>query len=338
MNNQPSLNRRQFLRIVGISGAAGLALKLGAALPPRLTTVSESRLLMGTIVNLTLVTDNRAAAENAITACLDHMAGLENILSRHRPDSQLSQLNRVGVIDSPDNHLVYLLGEATRIAALTDGAFDITVKPLVDLYEHAARATGTLPAQSAINDTLALVGYRGVEITAERIAFQQPGMAVTLDGIAKGYIVDEGIRVLAAHEFTNVLIEAGGDLAAYGQKTAERPWRIGLQNPRGTGDGTGHSFTVTDLAVATSGDYMQPYVADFHEHHILDPRSGHSAPALASVTVTAPSCLLADALATALMVMPPTEGLVLLESQPGCEGYLIGKDLQTSQTAGFQLA
>ena len=114
-------------------------------------------------------------------------------------------------------------------------------------------------------------------------------MGITLDGIAKGYIVDEGVAVLKQAGFDNILVEAGGDLAASGLKEAALPWQIGIQAPR-----QGHSsllgkFAVRDQAIATSGDYMQPFTPDLSQHHILDPRAGYSAPELASATVVAPS-------------------------------------------------
>ena len=337
MNSTPKMGRRQFLRIVGVSGLAGLALKAGLDLRGVTETVSETRLLMGTVVNLTLVTDDAATGREALAACLDRMAGLEAVMSRHQTDSQLARLNRDGQLAAPDPALVDLLDEALRLSALTGGAFDVTVKPLVDLYQ-AHQQAGNLPTPDAIRATLDRVGYAHLRVAADAIHFARPGMALTLDGIAKGYIVDQGVAALRARGFENVLVEAGGDLSATGRKAADSPWKIGVEAPRPGGEGLLNVFNVSNQAVATSGDYMQPYSADYREHHILDPRTGHSAPELASATVLAPRGLLADALATALMVLGPEQGLDVLAALPGCAAYLVAKDLRTWRSPGFPAA
>lgn len=316
--------RRQFLRIVGISGAGAAALKLGADLTSRSATVSETRYLMGTVVNLTLVTDEAGPAQVALAACLDHMTGLEAIFSRHQLGSQISRLNQSGMLDSPDRHLVDVLREARRISSLTDGAFDITVKPVLDLYADAA-SRGELPTDADIEAKQTGVGYAGLHVMPEQIRFTAPGMAVTLDSIAKGYIVDEGIAVLTARGFEQVLVEAGGDLAATGQRREAQPWQVGIRSPRVDGPAVLATLDVNARAVATSGDYMQPFTTDFSAHHIIDPRTGYSAPQLSSATVIAPSCMLADALATSMMVLGPEAGLSTLQAFPDCEAILVDK-------------
>ena len=111
------------------------------------------------------------------------------------------------------------------------------------------------------------------------------------------------MAVLKQHGFVNVLVEAGGDLMAAGMKDEKRPWRIGVQSPRPDADMAQMRFSLSNRAAATSGDYMQAFTSDLRQHHIIDPRTGYSAPDLASVTVTAPTAMLADGLATAVMVL-----------------------------------
>ena len=160
------------------------------------------------------------------------------------------------------------------------------------------------------------------------------GMRVTLDGIGKGYVVDRGVSVLRERGFDNVFVEAGGDLVARGTKNGGEPWRIGIRRPR-PGESLQARFDTTDCAVATSGDYMQPFTPDYSQHHIVDPRTGYSAPALASSTVSAPDAATADALATMTMVLGPRKGREVLEGLPGCEGYFVSKDLEITRTSGF---
>lgn len=338
MAQQKRIGRRDFLRIVGVSGVAGLAaFMLDREAPAQAEMVSETRLLMGTVVNLTLVTSDRDAGRAAITACLDQMAGLEAIMSRYQPDSQLSHLNRTGQLDQPSAHLVRVLHEAQRISTLTGGAFDVTVKPLVDLC-YQRQKDNALPRADAVEAALAHVDYRKLSVDDRRVAFAQPGMAITLDGIAKGYIVDQGLAVLRQHGFSNVLVEAGGDLASSGSKPQQTPWSIGIRSPRGADTTMLTTFTVNDQAVATSGDYMQSFTGDLRLHHILDPRAGISAPELASATIAATNALAADALATAVMVLGLSDGLSLIEGLPDCEACLVTKDAQMQLSSGFPVA
>ena len=147
--------------------------------------------------------------------------------------------------------------------------------------------------------------------------------------------MDAGVTVLKQAGFGQVLVEAGGDLAAAGQKSTGTPWRIGVQSPREEQAGLQNKFNLQDQAAATSGDYMQPFSADLRQHYILDPRPGYSAPEVASATVIAPSAMLADGLATSVMVLGPKAALQMIHGLPGCEAYLVAKDLQTIKTATF---
>jgi thiamine biosynthesis lipoprotein len=336
MTHKQRMTRRAFLRIVGIGGVMGGAALLQSRNPQSAEAliVSETRLLMGTVVNLTLVTGDRRAGKRAIRVCLGQMAALERVLSRHQAESQLSYLNREGRLDAPNPHLVAVLREAVVISELTKGAFDVTVKPLVDLYQQHHH-TYSLPSDHAVQSTLAQVGFQHLEVSEQRVAFSCSDMAITLDGIAKGYIVDQGAAVLQAHGFHDILVEAGGDLAAAGTKAQHAPWRIGIQQPRSETAHLLHAFSVQDQAVATSGDYIQPYTDDFIHHHIIDPRTGYSASALASATVTGATGMQADALATAFMVMDPEQGLELIETLPGYEAYLVTKDSQVLHSTGL---
>lgn len=299
-----------------------------------LTEVSISRVLMGTVVNVTVVGEDENAAKTAVTATLQHMSQLEAILSRHQPASQLSQLNQNGKLTHPSSHLVTVLQQAQAISVLSGGAFDVTVKPLVDLYQ-AYQTRNDLPPETAVSSILPLVNYQNLTISTSQIGFVQPGMAVTVDGIGKGYIVDEGTAVLREHGFPNVLVEAGGDLLAAGKKYPDTVWQIGIQSPRPTGRQLLAKFGVENKAAATSGDYMQAYSPDYRYHHILNPHSGYSAPELASATITAPSAMLADGLATAVMAMQTQRAVDMLEKTAVGEGYLVTKDAEIILTSGF---
>ncbi len=331
-------SRRQVLKIIGASAAAGAAWKLGLnGRDLGLVKISESRVLMGTVVNLTVIGQGRNDANTAVAATLNHMAELETILSRYQPNSELSRLNRDGRLTNASQPLLDVIAQSAQISDISNGAFDITVKPLLDLYQDYQKQDA-LPPQTTVAQTLQLVNYQTITVNGQTITFAKQGMGITLDGIAKGYIVDAGTAVLRQHGFTKVMVEAGGDLMASGAKETAQPWRIGVQSPRPQAEAVLAKFNLSNQAAATSGDYMQPFTADLSQYHILDPHTGHSSPELASVTITAPSVMLADGLATAVSVLGSKAGLNLINQLAHTEAYLVTKQMQIIQTDGFGMA
>lgn len=329
------LGRRGFLQIIASAGAAGALYHFGVR--PRhfaSYTIRQSRVMMGTHINLTVHGPDQNSCEDAVESTFTRMEELVAKLSRHDPESELSSLNTNGSLSNPSKDLYQVLLLANRISNITGGAFDVTVLPLLEIYGKAQK-NYILPSAEEVKNRLHLVNYRNVEINDSSVALAQKGMAITLDGIGKGYIVDQGLESLRSKGFPNVYVEAGGDLIASGEKPGNLPWRIGIQNPRPDKAGRMTVLEISNIAVATSGDYMQTFTPDMRNHHIIDPRTGISPPELASATITAPTVALADALATAAMVMGVKKSLEVLDTMPGCEGFFIGKDLKQYQTPGF---
>jgi thiamine biosynthesis lipoprotein len=289
---------------------------------------------MGTVVNLTLVGLDRDAADAAAEAAFARMHELEGLLSRHLPNSEVSRLNREGRVESASPALVRVLQVADGVSRLGDGAFDITVEPVLRLYRDVLSTRHELPGVHEIDEALRFVGYPAVTVDGDRVSFQRQGMAVTLDGVAKGYVVDEAVATLRRRGFENVLVEAGGDLVAGGEKSPGRPWRVGIRNPRAAGE-IQTRVDARNCAVTTSGDYMQPFTPDLAEHHIIDPRMGHSPAELASATVVAPDAATADALSTLAMVLGRRRARRVIEDLPGCEACFVSKRLETTTTSGF---
>lgn len=327
MSSKKHLTRRDFLKIVAVGGIAGLTAKFTLDAYHQDQSVSETRLLMGTLVNMTIVSGDLVKARTAVQACLDRMARLETVLSRFIPESQLSQLNRSGCLEQADPALLYVIAESLKISQLSDGAFDITVKPVLD-----AQQAGRVPTDTE----RAAVGYQNLRMDNASIEFLQPGMGLTLDGIAKGFVVDRGVEVSRSYGFENIIVEAGGDLSSQGQRADGKAWKLGVVNPHLTADpGYLTTFSVTNQAVATSGDYLQHYNEDKSQHHIIDPSTGSSPPELASVTVLAPSAMLADALSTTVMVLGLDRGLQFVHQFPEVEALLVSKDEQVYRTNNF---
>jgi len=320
--------RRQALKLVAVSGA-GAWLGLALARAPSGRIARRRRILMGTTVNLTVVGDDPDAAEAAADATLARMAELEAKLSRYRPDSDVGILNRTGALERPSRETLEVLRLARRVHALGGGAFDVTILPVLELHRRG-RASAR-----ALADALARVGQDALRLDAGEVHFERAGMAISLDGIGKGYVVDGGVAVLKRRGFPNVLVDAGGDLMACGRRPSGEPWRIGIRHPRAGRSALLARVEAEDVAVATSGDYFQPFTPDLSQHHILDPRTGRSAPELASATVVAPTAALADGLATLMMVLGPRRARELCEELPGCEAYLVTKGAEVTRTSGF---
>ncbi len=333
MSDPKRISRRDFIRITAVIGGAIMGGKLlKDVLNEEFVTVRETRLLMGTAINLAVTAHRRSSAEAAVAAVFGELERQVAIFTHREPDSPLAVLNRTGMLADPPRELLDVLYKAREISKLTDGAFDVTVKPLEDLYQNSQPG---LPGADQIKSALKLVDYRQLAVSGKEIALDQPGMAVTLDGIAKGFIVDAGSDMLKRMGFENVFVEAGGDLMARGKKDGDGPWKIGIQSPRGSLSDLLARVPVTDLAAATSGDYFQFFSEDLMYHHIIDPRSGFSSPELASATILSGNAMLSDSLATAVMVLGVDHGLMLLEGLENVEGYLISKAMDVYQTEGF---
>ncbi len=329
------VNRRGFLQIVAVAGAAAACWKLGlfGSVKP-LQVARRSQPIMGTVLNLTVYGPDRDSCEEALNQTIATMKTLEGRLSRHMADSELSELNRTAILNEPSEDLRQVLTLAQDISKKSSGAFDVTILPLLHLHE-SIKGSNDHPDSQQLLSSRKLVNFENLQLRSQDIRLARAGMGISLDGIGKGYIVDQGVAALRSLGFNNVYVEAGGDLMVSGLKEDKAPWRIGLRNPRPQQKQEIVTIAVSDKAVATSGDYMQAFTADLKNHHIIDPRSGFSPPELASCTVTAPNVALADALATALMVLGKNDALDLIEPMQGCEAYMVDKNLQHFNTSGF---
>ena len=329
------ISRRKFISITAAAAALGTAYFYGVHRSIHEGyTLKNTRTMMGTFVNFTIIGQDQVSCTEALQETVAHMEKVGHAINMYKPESPLAQLNREGKLENADPVLIKVITLAQEMAQLTNGAFDPTVLPLLALYKHV-KAGGTLPSQEKINKALALVDFQKVEIAQRNIQFAIPGMGLTLDGIGKGYVVDEGVRIINDLGFDSVCIEAGGDLMVTGTKQDGSPWTIAIQNPRPGKNAKQFIVKMKNRAIATSGDYMQSFTDDRSSHHIINPATGFSPPELASCSILAPNVAMADGLATSAMVMGPDKTIELLETLPGCGGFLIGKDLSTYTTKDF---
>jgi FAD:protein FMN transferase len=334
MKKSVHLNRRRFMQMVAVAGAAATCWKFGLSGGKALQVVRRSQPIMGTVLNLTVYGPDRDACEEAINKTVNKMIMLESHLSRHMESSDLAELNRRGRLVNPDPNLLEVLDLARDISKKTSGAFDVTILPLLQMHE-SIRGENDHPDLEHLAATRGLVSYEDLHLSQELVHCAKDDMGVSLDGIGKGYIVDQGIATFKKQGFNNVYLEAGGDLMVSGQKDKSSPWRIGLRAPRPQQPNRPIIIEVSDKAVATSGDYFQAFTPDLKHHHIIHPKSGFSPLELASCTITAPNVALADSLATAVMVLGKEDGFDLIESMDGCEGHVVDKQLKHFNTTSF---
>lgn len=329
-------SRRDWLRITAVAGLGGafagtLALRVLEA--AGLRRIRQSRTQMGTIVTLTVLHPDADEARHLVDQAFAEMERLEGILSRYRADSAVGRLNTVGRVDEAPRELLDVLALSRRVHALTEGAFDVTVGPVAGLYASAG-AEGV--SASDLREALERVGMDRLVEDGSTVRFAEDRMSITLDGVAKGYIVDRTRSLLVRGGLDRVLVNAGGDVATYDASEAD-PWSVGVQDPL---DATRSIDVIrlTNDAVATSALPMRAFVHDRTHPQIVDPRSGLPARRAASVTVIAEDAMTADALSTGLMVRGPDVDLETADPSLPFEALFVRQDGTRHATAGFRSA
>ena len=285
----------------------------------RVTSASPS---MGTLVSVTAVHASRDLIDDSVGAAFEEMDRVVALLNRYDPSSAVSVLNDLGSIDAPPPELSIVLGRALEHHRSSRGTFDPTVQPLVDRYWSRTRDPGfdlehtILPNRNEVRELLALVDANAVHLTPRSIRLGKEGMGVTLDGIAKGYVVDLVANSLTESGLLDFIVDAGGDIRSSGIREDGDAWRVAVQDPGKTGDFP--DVIPLDGAVATSGSYEVFFDPGQTHHHIVDSKAGSSPVVTRSVSVVAPTAMEADALATTVFLMEPDRGSAFIDSIPGC--------------------
>lgn len=325
------MKRRTF---IGASLGA-IAATTACAWPQGSRLHAGAALAFGTTISLQVVHDDAAVAAQAIEDALHAAQGVDRLMSVYRPGSQVWQLNRNGRLANPDSRLLAVLAQGRQLSEWTEGAFDITVQPLWQLFSGAA-ARGALPADAERLQALALVDWRQVEFDAREVRLQRPGMAITLNGLAQGYAADLALAAVQAYGVRHALLDTG-EFVARGRKLHHRPWVLGVRDPRDAGT-LAATVQIDGCGIATSGDYATTFTADFRHHHIFDPALGDSPSELSSVTVMAPTAMLADGLSTAFMVLGSARAKALAARVPAVDLLIIDKQGREWRSAGFPAA
>ena len=307
---------------------------------------SGYRVVMGTFSRVVVVAPSEPTANACIQAALDVQRRIEALMSYHLEDSELNKVNRHGAQGPlPVNPMTFeVLQRAVDFSRLTDGAFDVTVGPLVDLWRQAGEAD-TPPTEEALAQARRKVGFEKLILNDKEmtVAFAVEGMRIDVGGIAKGYAVDKSVEAMLKRGATGGMVDLGGNIRCFGRAPqGQEHWRIGLQDPNVAPDELGTKkpllvLTITDESVATSGDYRRfTKVQGERQSHVLDAHTGRGAAKLTSVTVIAPDATSADALSTAVNVLGSEAGMALIERVPETEAILIppGRDTQVLYSAG----
>lgn len=276
--------------------------------PQAMSWQQRVMLAFGTTLWLRAGHRDKARLQAGLDAVVKAIRRVERQMSLFDPDSAVSLLNRTGAIQSPHPDLVAALKLSGEVSARSNGAFDVTVQPLWRAWADA-QVKGRSASPQALHDARLLVDWQALEISATQIAVRRAGMGVTLNGIAQGYAADQAKRALLAHGIEHALLDTG-EWTPIGTSPEGSPWTLGIESPANDGQ-TVAAIRSDGRSLASSSDAHYTFTADRKNHHILNPQTGHSPTDIASVTVAAQSCALADAL-TKVMFMGTVEDALVM--------------------------
>ena len=317
------MTRRRFITFMAASAGLPLLLKAGGS---QAKPVRWDGTALGAPASIQLFHTDEAQARAAIAAGLDELKRLEAIFSVYRADSSISKLNREGVLENAPDDFIAMLTRALSLAKISEGVYDPTIQPVWQTYFRHFTSSDPAPAGPSSRDlaaALALVDWRAVEVDAgrNRVSFARPGMGLTLNSGAQGYITDRVADVLRAHDFDHMLVDMG-EPRALSTKPDGSAWRIGIANPADPGR-TIVTLDVVNKCVSTSGGYGTLFDAAGSFTHLIDSRTGLTAPALLSVSVIADTGIAADGLSTAMLMAPVERRQDILRSAGGLKAIYV---------------
>lgn len=334
------LNRKKFIKTILCAGLGMCFLSMNACAmgeKNNLQRVTTSRVAMNTTVTIILVYEKGFDFKPALESAFSEIDRLSGMMSHYDDDSLLSELCREGNLDNADPSLIEVMKKALYFHEITDGVFDVTVFPIIELFKKSFQEKKAPPSQEEINRVLEFVGSNMIEINGSSIKLRKKGMRLTLAGLAKGYIVDKASEVLVSHGIENHLINAGGDMKASGLREDKKPWKVAIQDPWKEKNHL-DVILLTNAAVATSGNYENYFDPEKMYHHIANPKTGLSPLLNSSASIIAPTAMEADALATALLIMPPDYGVRFINSLPGHESLVFTRNNEMKKSTGWNSA
>ncbi len=300
--------------------------------------VSHSDFLMDTYVTIKVVVDDNSFGKSMLDNSFEIIRKYEKVFDNYDSESEVSSINR-DAFKLPiklSKEMMDLLKASGKISELSNGAFDLTISPLIELWNFKAEKP-SIPDASSINQLLPLVNYKNVVIntTSQGVHFLKEGTKMDLGGISKGYIIDKVADFLKEKGIKSALIDAGGDICAFGKKPDNSDWIVALKDPRA--DGVIAKFPLRDCAIATSGDYERYFIVDGKRyHHLLNPKTGYPVNDTISMSVIAKDATTADGLATAAFIIGGKKALEFLKDLDidSLEGIVIYPVSSTNQEKG----
>jgi thiamine biosynthesis lipoprotein len=303
--------------------------------------IKRTQLLMGTLVEITIPPQPSPEQLAAVDLAFDEIKRIENLMSSHKDSSEVSLLNKNagGDLITASSETIKLIQEGIRWGEKSHGIFDITIGPLIKLWDFEG-GKNNIPDSDSLKQAISMVNYKNIQIEGNQIRLKLPGMALDMGGITKGYAVDRAIEILQKNGVKGAILNAGGDLMAFGNRSTDEFWVIGLQHPRHP-EKISASFAAekssAGTSVATSGDYQKFFILDGKRYsHILDPSTGMPNSEIMSATVTASSVMQADILATIAFILGPDKGKGFLKNLDGVEAMWINQKKEKIFTEGFQ--
>ena len=305
-----------------------------AAIPPRAPArVAQAKsggwfkreeAIMGTAISVELWSEDQVLADSAVAAVMDEMHRIDRTMSPHKPESELSCINRDAAASAVplSDEMFMLVARAIEFSKLSDGAFDISYASVGHLYDYRL---GIKPDEAALAVARAAVGYHHLTLDekARTLRFAREGVRIDLGGFAKGHAVDNAAAILTRLGIQNAIVSAGGDSHVLGDRGG-RPWTVAIAHPRRRGEVVA-VLPLEDTAISTSGDYERFFMdADGQRcHHLIDPRTGRSPSSVHSVTILADDGLTTEALSKCVFVLGLEKGMRLVESQDGVDAVVV---------------
>lgn len=302
--------------------------------------VERSRVSMGTALHVSAWTTDEAAAVAAFERVFDEFDRLDTLMSVWKEGSDILRINAAAGKSpvSVSTEVREVLEESKEVSDWTSGKFDVTYAALSGLWKFDQDIDGHVPDHAAIAPRLPLIDYRAIRIDdrAGTAFLERAGMKINVGGIGKGYAIDRAVTILRGAGLADFMIQSGGDLFVAGRK-GDRPWRVGIQDPRGPADTPFAAIELTDAAFSTSGDYERFFMRDGQRyHHILDPASGEPARRCRSVTIMAKTSTLTDGLSTGVFVLGADKGMALIEKLPDVEAVIVTAENEVRVSSGLK--
>ncbi|PIW68396.1 MAG: thiamine biosynthesis protein ApbE, partial [Candidatus Omnitrophica bacterium CG12_big_fil_rev_8_21_14_0_65_42_8] len=292
-------------------------------------SVKETRILMDTFCEISCYGDSKDKSIAAIGAAFKEMERIEKVFSKFNKNSEVSNINRLAGLEkvAASEEVFKLTEKSVYYSRISDGAFDITVAPLMEIWGFVRRHK-SIPDKETIENALEGVGYKNIELDPKKLSvkFLNKKTKIDFGGIAKGYAVDRAKDVLVSRGIKNGLVNLGGNIFALGSAPGNKAWKIGVEDPRNKGKLL-RSFELTNRAISTSGNYERFFeIGGKRYSHIINPLTGEPCQGIISVTVAADSAEQADGLSTAIFVMGEEKGLNLAKSIKGIKVLILKED------------